>query len=822
MNILEKNLLILASAGSGKTFQLANRIIGLLVQGVNPEKIVALTFTRKAAGEFADSLLTKLAGAAEDPTTAESLRKSLNMPEADFSDALQRVVLALPRFTLGTMDGFFAKVVTGFQYELGLTGGTFQLIEGPQAAALADDLLATILGDVTDSTRQNGFHHAFRRATIGRENHNITMALQRFVGTWHLIFQEAPNLEWGPQHLLAHHPDDWEKEKSGLAASAIRGLDSIDYTHAKQRETLETVIAMLESHTIGSGGLGNGPTLLDKLLIAVATPGTSLTVKYQKDFTIAGPTADALRRMLELAASCEFSAAILRTRAVRDVVSIFDEACENQLRKNGMLGFNDVKILMGQWATSEEARLRRELVDFRLDSTIDHWLLDEFQDTSRADWNGLLPLIDEAFSDAESSLFIVGDRKQAIYAWRGGDVSLFDDISDRYRGSLATEEMAESWRSCPEVLSLVNQVCGDTDTLSQLFGKAADRWPWQEHFSAPPLATLENQGEARVEMIGNWEERLQRLPELLEELGVGHRSMTCGILLRGNEKAAQVAEHLRAHGFDVVEEGRRLPASDNPVGIAILHLLKWMANPADQFAREVIEMSPLAACLRSIHGQTWVEIWLGMTSRVALTGFSKSLADVIRGLWSEWSDFGKRRAADLLSALATLDRKGETSAAAAADWLERLEISQSPGDAAVQVMTIHKSKGLGFDVVILPEIPNESVPQSQYFDIARTDRWLAETPPKWARTLIPELREAEEQWGQNQRYEAFCTLYVALTRAKRGLYVFLEPLGRSTSPDKPSLANWFTRSLDATGEAGIIYQNGNPDWPDNLRKLDMS
>jgi ATP-dependent exoDNAse (exonuclease V) beta subunit len=74
MNILAKNLLILASAGSGKTFQLGNRVIGLVAGGVEPEKIVALTFTRKAAGEFADSVLTKLAQAASDEAVAAGLR----------------------------------------------------------------------------------------------------------------------------------------------------------------------------------------------------------------------------------------------------------------------------------------------------------------------------------------------------------------------------------------------------------------------------------------------------------------------------------------------------------------------------------------------------------------------------------------------------------------------------------------------------------------------------------------------------------------------------------------------------------------------------
>ncbi len=138
--------------------------------------------------------------------------------------------------------------------------------------------------------------------------------------------------------------------------------------------------------------------------------------------------------MVQLAAQCELAAALLRTRAVREVVSVFDDLCAQRLRRRGLLGFNDVKILMGEWARGEDARLRREAVDFRLDARIDHWLLDEFQDTSRADWTGLLPLIDEAASDEEGSMFIVGDKKQAIYAWRGGDVRLFDEVIDRLPG----------------------------------------------------------------------------------------------------------------------------------------------------------------------------------------------------------------------------------------------------------------------------------------------------------------------------------------------------------------------------------------------------
>ncbi|MCU0750217.1 MAG: UvrD-helicase domain-containing protein [Akkermansiaceae bacterium] len=823
MNILAKNLLILASAGSGKTFQLGNRVIGLVASGAAPERIVALTFTRKAAGEFADSVLTKLAEAAGDQGKAASLRGDLGLPEADFGEALEKVVRALPSFTLGTMDSFFAKIVRGFQYELGLTGGKFDLLEGPRATAMADELLASILGDTLARDQDEQFYHAFRRATIGREDHGVLEPLRQFVRRWQAIYQEAGNLAWGPQELAGTNPDEWEKHKSALAARIRPHFDGVEYTRKGQREALEKEIDTLENHVIGSGSLGSRiSSLLANILEAVATQSGPLRVKSYTEFTIRDPAAAGIREMVELAARCELAAALQRTRAVRDVVSVFDALCADRLRRRGLLGFNDVKLLMGEWARNEDARLRRESVDFRLDSRIDHWLLDEFQDTSRSDWTGLQPLIDEAASGEDGSMFIVGDRKQAIYAWRGGDVSLFDEIMTRYDSGLSIESMAESWRSCPEVLELVNRVCGDTTTLHELFGEVADRWVWENHFPAAPLAKPSKSGTARVEMVGDWEERLDRMVEILNEIGVGKRAMTCGILVRGNKQVREVTDFLRSHDFDVIEEGRREPAKDNPVGIAISHLLNWLADPADPFSWEVVEMSKLAPALKTNDGESRSAIWEGLTERISQVGFAESIGSLI-GVCSEgWSDFGKRRAGDLVAALADFDAQGGISPREAADWVARLEVSQSPGEAAVQVMTIHKSKGLGFDVVLLPEIPPDGIPQAQYFDIAEGPGWLSQTPPKWARALSPEMREAEDRWAANQRYEAFCMLYVALTRAKRGLYVLLDPPSKSADPDKPALSNWLSRSSGAEGGEGVVFQSGSDAWSETIAPLEVS
>ena len=813
MNVLAPNLLILASAGSGKTFQLGNRVIGLVAQGVAPEQIVALTFTRKAAGEFADSVLIKLAKLATDEVEAAGLRRDLALPGADFGEALERVVRALPRLTLGTMDSFFSRIIRGFQYELGLTGGKFDLLEGPRAAAAADGILAAILGGTLEGEEGDDFLHAFRRASYGKEDMKIAEGLRDFVKSWQGRYRAAKDLEWGPGVLAGVFPEAWEERRAGLAAKVRRGLDGVEYTEKRQREALEKALDCLEDHRIGSGSLGKTSKLLGCVFEASSAGDGSLALKHYKDFVLHSPAADALREMVQLAARCELAAALLRTRAVREVVAVYDARCESELRRRGLLGFDDVKALMGEWAEGGEAENRRKAVDFRLDARHEHWLLDEFQDTSRADWTGLLPLIDEAASGGDRSMFVVGDRKQAIYAWRGGEVELFDEVIDRYAGGLEIAKMAESWRSCPEVLALVNAVCGDAATMGELFGSAAVKWEWQEHFSAPALTGPGRAGEARVEVVaGKWEERLERLAGLLGELGIGERPMTCGILVRQNEKVREIADELRARGFDVIEEGAREPAKDNPVGLALAHLLRWLANPADRLACGVVEMSPLAAGLRVRFGEPWQKVWEGLLALASDAGFAGMVGVVVESCWGDWSDFGRRRAGDVMAALADLDARGGATPREAAEWLERLQVSQSPGIAAVQVMTIHKAKGLGFDVVVLPDVPKDSIPSAQYFDVAEGAGWITQTPPKWARDLIPEMREAEARWGDGQRYESFCMLYVALTRAKRGLYVLLEPPSASQDADKASLSNWLATSISSDGQPGVVYQSGSPDW----------
>ncbi|NLT70830.1 MAG: UvrD-helicase domain-containing protein, partial [Verrucomicrobiaceae bacterium] len=211
------NEMILASAGSGKTWQLTNRYIALmglqLKSGlpVAPERIIAVTFTRKAAGEFFDSILVKLAGAAADPKNAAALASDPNDPLSatlatltpkDFETLLRVFISRIPRLFLGTLDSFFANVLRAFPAEFGLTSD-FQVMDEYQTEVAKARVYQSVFERRISSAReenpaQDAFLEAFRRATFGKSEVKITRQLDGFIEELHDLYLSAPDPKlWG-------------------------------------------------------------------------------------------------------------------------------------------------------------------------------------------------------------------------------------------------------------------------------------------------------------------------------------------------------------------------------------------------------------------------------------------------------------------------------------------------------------------------------------------------------------------------------------------------------------------------------------------------
>src|SRR4051812_12618868 len=176
--------MILASAGSGKTYALTNRFVRLLALGAKPERVVALTFTRKAAGEFFDEILNKLAGAAVDAAKASQLAVDIELPELgppQFLGLLRAVVDVMHRLRLGTFDGFFARIARNFAIELGLTG-EFEILQEHTSRRERGRVLRRMFqraGGLTDAQRE--FIEAFKRATFGADEKQLGARLDQFL-----------------------------------------------------------------------------------------------------------------------------------------------------------------------------------------------------------------------------------------------------------------------------------------------------------------------------------------------------------------------------------------------------------------------------------------------------------------------------------------------------------------------------------------------------------------------------------------------------------------------------------------------------------------
>ena len=180
-----------------------------------------------------------------------------------------------------------------------------------------------------------------------------------------------------------------------------------------------------------------------------------------------------------------------RAEGIQRLLRDFETIYHSRVRSRGAMSFDDLARLLGDIFRDRHGGGRQQIslvMSYRLDSAFDHWLLDEFQDTSRLQWAALEDLIDEAVQDDSDSrtIFIVGDTKQAIYGWREGDARLFDEVLDRYNQGaqkrIAESTLAASYRSARPIIETVNRVFGSADVMRDLFpSDAVARWRWETH-----------------------------------------------------------------------------------------------------------------------------------------------------------------------------------------------------------------------------------------------------------------------------------------------------------------------------------------------------
>lgn len=768
------NLVIRASAGTGKTFQLSNRFLKLAVAGEPLDTVLATTFTRKAAGEILGRVLLRLAQGATGPQQAAELARQLEEPHLDQAQCqalLAGLARQLHRLRIGTLDSFFLQMARSFSLELGLPPG-WQIAGDTDMAALRTEAIRAVI-------REQGTQQAtqlVRLLSKGEVSRSISDQVLELVTNLYELYVESLPTAW--QSLARENALERAEYERTLEAFSAADCGPDKRTSAARQKVVDALRAENWQEALGDG-----------LLARIAGGNTTY---YNKPLP---PTL--LETGQKLAKHCQImwrNQLAAQTQATGRLLELFDRAYQHLKIRRQMLHFQDVTRRLA------EDRFADRLDDlvFRLDGQVAHLMLDEFQDTSALQWRVLRPLAERvAQAGGRASFFCVGDVKQAIYGWRGGLAEIFDAL-EKQLPNLRVQSLALSRRSSPVVIDVVNRVFQDLRSHVEPCGEdsaaecqAAEYW--QERFVSHQTARRQLPGYCELVTAPRADEgEVQRAAtcrfaaQLVQQLARQAPGCTIGVLARKNDMVARLIYELRQRGVEASEEGGTALTDSAPVE-SVLSLLTLADHPGDTTASFHLANTPLGPAL-------------GMTSYDDLAAACRLSAQVRRELLecgygpavAKWAGLLRPSASPRdrlrLEQLVEMAYAYQSDATLRCDDfvnLVRQTRVESPRPARVRAMTVHQAKGLEFDIVVLPELDVRLQGQPPQVVAGRDGpAGRIHQALRYVNNKVRHLLPADFQnlFGQYERSvigEAFCLLYVAMTRAIHALHMVIPPSAKN-------------------------------------------
>ena len=870
-----------ASAGSGKTFTLVREYLALALQGSDREiddnfrHILAITFTNKATNQMKERILKTLSDLQENPSDAmaEALCKELGVKPQELSRraaVLQKAILHnYSDFSVCTIDSFMNRVVRTFAIDLGLPPRfdislddsvvlenavdsliadisdehpeltnvirTFSLkkMEEGRAFSVRDDILASSQAVMSEDFEQR--YELLKDVNL-TDFYDISEKLKKDNKKFEQAAQEKAAAICGRIAKLGLSDDDF-KGKSRGAYAFLRKLAEGGCGFSPT-DTLQNII---DSGDIANKGAKNVAA------VNAFVPDIQSFLKYLGPEVILRSTRNMLLEKI-------FQVALLKE--VRDKV-------RDYYNENGLVHISENNKLISETVRNEEAPFVFE----RLGCRYRHFLIDEFQDTSIMQWQNMLPLIENGLAEGRKSL-IVGDGKQAIYRFRQGDVEQFQYVLNLPEGKEKSitrqrqeavarngkeENLGTNFRSFSEIVtfnnsffSFVEKQREESANGSQLMHDiyvGADA----EHPSlAQKVAKGKEGGCVEVQFYDRGSEEhptpFERIYSAIERLkSVGYDYKDIAILTRKNDTLSDICTNLMLINNERQKEGRGLEyllfstAESlklwNNEDVKFLRcLLGYLDNDTDDVAK--LEMSeylnargesrPLSSLLDNKDGfgkvltevyPTFDRDWLLSQTLydcsyelvrifgVLLTPYVYSFLNFVAG-------YGAHSRNNLSEFLESLDEVWTTLSTKTSDDLN-----------AIQMMTIHKSKGLEFPVVIYYMLPSRDMGKNEMWvnidkeDVGANPLKISLVGRKQAAAgTIFSQQYAEEL--QKCEIDDLNVLYVALTRPEQQLIVFAADPSTVRSQYEGVFMDYVKDASHGfvEVEADRLYRKGNPDF----------
>lgn len=620
-----------ANAGSGKTRVLTDRVARLLLRGVEPQRILCLTYTKAAASEMQNRLFRRLGQwAMLEPSELTAQLRDLGEPVADDPELLSRARRLFARaietpggLKIQTIHSFCSALLRRFPLEAGVA---------PDFSEIDERSLRQLQLEVLDALAQ-GPDAWVLRDLAAVTNETALAAVLDQLGRYRDGFAtDAPEID---VTTLFDLPTGASEE--GLLAEVFLGHEG---------DLADALLPVLRASGTGDNKLGDAltqaktpsiPALisLEKALLFGATAREPFTAKLG-----AMPTKPVRERLpphvLEglntLAQRVEAArpkrqalAAASRARALHRFARVWIPALEGAKSRRGWLDFDDL-ILRARRLLSNPAVAQWVL--FKLDGGIDHILIDEAQDTSPEQWR-VVELLTQEFTsgqgarDVERTTFVVGDKKQSIYSFQGADLRGFDRMREKFGAALSGidrllnhMELKHSFRSSDAILRLVDQ-CFALSAGANGLGGAVEHLAFHEQMSGrvdlwpmvPPAGKPED---------GEWDEPLDRPSEQNHEIALAQtiadeiRAMIDrGEQIEGEGGARRVHEGdflilvrrrkllfneiiraCKARGLEIAGADR-LVLSEELAVQDLIALLRFLALPEDDLSLAITLRSPL-------------------------------------------------------------------------------------------------------------------------------------------------------------------------------------------------------------------------------------
>ena len=831
-----ENIVIRASAGTGKTFQLSNRYLNLLISGVDCQEILATTFTKKGAGEILDRIIMRLARAALSAKHAERLQDEIgrSLTQQAAADVLQKLLRSLHRLEISTLDSFFNRVARVFSLELGLPPA-WEIVDEQQIKAISRKTIHELLQSEDVQT-------LIPLLEKGESTRRIATLIEDLVRRMYGVRRETDEAAW---NRLEEVKTFLSKEEYAEILSRAQGMT---FPQKQLTKYWPVFIDLLENEDWSD--LADS-TWMQNVLEGIHKYGSS---------KLPPETVTVLQALIPQCRSWITNRLIKQNLATCKLLGLYGERVESFKADIGQLRFEDVTErlveFVSMWHTSG--------FSFRLDHQIRHLLLDEFQDTSTAQWKVVEPFARNVChaNDPARSFFCVGDLKQAIYRWRGGVAEIFDLVESELEGLDSAEPLTTSYRSSETVIEFVNDIflnLNHYQSDSEIVNQAVHSWSdWFEaHSTARPdlggHATIEyaadvdaafkraGSGKAAIDRQRNENvitATVQRVKELNDNLPA---DKTIGVLVPSNREVSRLIFKLQDAGIRASEEGGTA-LTDSAAVELVLSALTLTDHPGNSVARFHISHSPLGELFgiepetvenQSANRDAVIAGAASIRNKLVLEGYGPTIEYLARTLSSHCTLRELTRLQHLVRLAYASRSDSQRWSMRPMRFVEYIRDEVKIADASsarVRVMTIHKSKGLEFDAVILPMsfktngwlghtpdlITGRPTPTE---DIETVCRYAKISHRKLLPSFIQEIFEADQSSTVRER---MCRFYVATTRAVNSIHVVLS---YSHKPQAKSQAGVLLSLLcpeitvvksgkkkEDTRNQGVIYEKGDPRW----------